>query len=107
MRKRKLETLAAEAAERLRDGTRTDDAGVRSVAYHDVAAIMVEARQHFSDGDGPDWRGRSYPYRQWVGDVYGRGLVRRIVRGCLRPCGTTSGTCCGRRWTRKPWRGWG
>lgn len=69
---RKLGALQKDAVNRLREGTRTTDAGVRSSAFHAVAAILVEARQYFTDSDGfPDWRGRSYPYRQWVGGVYG------------------------------------
>jgi hypothetical protein len=44
--------------------------GERTGHLRDVATAFVEARQHFFTKDGdPDWLGRTYTYRTWVGDT--------------------------------------
>lgn len=84
-----LDSLAREAATRLRAGIRADDVGVRGVEYKATAELMVEAREHFlTDAGAVDWRGQSYPYRLWVGEVYGAAGVppedRSRVSSALR-----------------------
>lgn len=86
---RKLEALGREAAERLREGLRSSEPGDRSAAYRDAARLLVEARRYFVGADGaPDWRGRTYTYRQFVGGVYGDAGVpvgdRSRVSAALR-----------------------
>lgn len=43
----------------------------RTPLLRSIAETLVEARSHFSRADGsPDWKGRTYPYRVWVRDVF-------------------------------------
>lgn len=43
----------------------------RTPLLRTLAERLVDAREHFSRADGsPDWKGRSYPYRVWVRDVF-------------------------------------
>lgn len=45
--------------------------GARTAILRDVAAALVEAREHFFTADGTtDWRGRTYAYRQFAGEVF-------------------------------------
>lgn len=85
---RTLDRLARIAAEQIGTGARTDDPGERARAYRAAADVMVEAREHFLTDDGePDWRGATYAYRMWVGDVYSRSGVtseRAKVLGAVR-----------------------
>lgn len=87
--RRELAELAQEAASRLRAGVRASDPGVRGVSYRETAELLVSAREHFmTDAGVTDWRGQSYPYRVWVGDVYGLAGVapedRSRVSSALR-----------------------
>jgi hypothetical protein len=68
---RKLDRLAAAAAEAIQTGARTDSPGLRATEYRRAAEALVDARESFLDDAGePDWRGRTYAYRTWTGDVY-------------------------------------
>lgn len=43
----------------------------RTPILRQLAEILVESRQHFARADGsPDWTGRSWPYRQFVRELY-------------------------------------
>jgi hypothetical protein len=67
---RSLETLRDEAASALRDYSHSDESG-RTDCLRKVAALLVEAREHFYTADGTvDWRGRTYAYRQLVGEAF-------------------------------------
>lgn len=42
----------------------------RTEILREVAGVLVEAREHFYVADGSvDWRGRTYAYRQFAGEV--------------------------------------
>lgn len=43
----------------------------RAPLYRELSGVLVEARGCFLKSDGrPDWRGATYPYRQWLRAVY-------------------------------------
>lgn len=43
-----------------------------------IAEVLVEARGTFTRDDGsPDWKGRTYPYRAWVREVFSDAGVPR------------------------------
>jgi len=46
--------------------------------YREAARIVVDTRaRHFTGNDGePDYLGRSYAYRQWIGSIYGEAAPR-------------------------------
>lgn len=67
---RSLDTLRDEATSALRDYSHADESG-RTDCLRKVAALLVEAREHFYSADGTvDWRGRTYAYRQFVGEAF-------------------------------------
>lgn len=49
----------------------------RTPLTRQLAETFVEARAHFSDADGrPDWRGKTYPYRVWIREIYDEAGLR-------------------------------
>lgn len=67
-----LSALRSRAAELLRQYSRSDAPEAQTATLREVANVLVDARSRFYAADGtPDWRGRTYAYRRWVGEVYG------------------------------------
>lgn len=84
-----LTQLAETASAAIRRGSRTEDIGERARSYRLAAETLVEARSRFLDDDGePDWRGKTYDYRVWYGDVLGDASVpmgeRAQVQAAIR-----------------------
>lgn len=49
----------------------TTDPADRTPILREVAVALVDAREHFFTSDGStDWRGRTYAYRRFVGEVF-------------------------------------
>lgn len=47
------------------------EAEARTPITRALAETLVEARSHFEDAEGEtDWRGKTYPYRRWVREVF-------------------------------------
>jgi hypothetical protein len=73
---RSIAALRDEAADLLRRYTRAEKDADRTPLLRRVAEVFVDLRGHFYDDDGvQDWRGRTYPYRQVIGDAYGLANV--------------------------------
>lgn len=54
------------AIQEIRDYLTKDD-GLGTERLRKVAALFIDAREHFYTQDGsPDWLGRTYAYRRWV-----------------------------------------
>ncbi|MGZ0151861.1 hypothetical protein ACXJJ3_32715 [Kribbella sp. WER1] len=67
---RKLETIRADARKLLRQYERAEE-HARTPLLKQLAGLLVEGRSHFLTDDGtPDWRGKTYQYRVWAGEVY-------------------------------------
>jgi hypothetical protein len=50
----------------------------RTEILREAARLLVDARAHFFDAQGEtDWRGRTYAYRRFVGEVFSAGNVPR------------------------------
>lgn len=54
-----------------------------------LAETFVEARSHFQNAEGEvDWRGKTYPYRQWVREIFDdanlRGEDSKRVQAAIR-----------------------
>lgn len=65
-----LTALKKTAHKLLLDYSRTE-AEARTPLTRELAALLVEARSHFEDAEGDtDWKGKTYPYRQWVREVF-------------------------------------
>lgn len=75
-----LSTYRQAAADALRAYPHAEESD-RTALLHEAAGYLVDARSLFYTADGtPDWRGRSYAYRRWVGDVYNEaGLPRDVL----------------------------
>lgn len=53
------------------EAIRAYNADLRPDGLREAAEALVEMRQHFATNDGEvDWRGRSWPYREAVSEVY-------------------------------------
>lgn len=53
------------------DAIKAYEAGLRPEGLRDAAEVMVKMRQHFTTKDGePDWKGRSWAYREAVREIY-------------------------------------
>lgn len=65
-----LGALRRDVTRLLKKYLRTSDEE-RTPILRALAEDLVSAREHFTRDDGsPDWKGRSYPYRVWVRDVF-------------------------------------
>ncbi|BDZ52852.1 hypothetical protein GCM10025867_50930 (plasmid) [Frondihabitans sucicola] len=43
----------------------------RTATYREIAGLLIDARATFPRADGsPDWLGRTYAYKQFVGSIY-------------------------------------
>lgn len=72
-----MSALKKSAADALRAYLSASDEQ-RTEKLRAAAEALVDAREHFYTSDGsPDWRGRSYAYRRWVGDVYSDANIPR------------------------------
>jgi hypothetical protein len=65
------------------------EAEARTPITRALADTLVEARSHFADSDGnTDWRGKTYPYRQWVREIFDdanlRGEDSKRVQSAIR-----------------------
>lgn len=73
MTKAQLDSLANQAATVLRSAYRSNEGDIETAVYRTVAEYVLEARRFFTTKEGrPDWRGVTYAYRQWYGDMLGR-----------------------------------
>lgn len=53
------------------------EAEARTPVARALAEVLVEARGHFETAEGEtDWRGKTYPYRQWVREVFDEANLR-------------------------------
>lgn len=67
-----LDRLTDQATEAIRRVAQADGTDDYTPAAREAAEVLVDARGLFTAPDGrPDWRGRSWDYRQWVGGLYG------------------------------------
>lgn len=72
-----LKTYRQEASDALRAYLQVEEED-RTDLLRQAADALVGARALFYTADGsPDWRGRSYAYRRWVGDVYTEARIPR------------------------------
>lgn len=63
----------------------TASADDRTDVLRELAHALVDMRAHFLDGDRrPDWAGRSYAYRQAVGEVYTEAGLPADKKSTLR-----------------------
>ena len=70
MTTRPLSVIRDDAIASLRRFATTDPAD-RTPILREVAVALVDAREHFFTSDGStDWRGRTYAYRRFVGEVF-------------------------------------
>lgn len=57
----------------------------RTPIYRSLAEHLVDARAHFTRSDGsPDWKGRSYPYRTWLRDVFVEAGIPKDVNATVQ-----------------------
>lgn len=71
-RTKELVSQADRAATLLRSAHRSGDGDIDTAVYRSVAEHVLAARQLFTTKEGrPDWRGVTYAYRQWYGDMLG------------------------------------
>lgn len=64
-------------ATRLLESYKSAEDESRTPIARRLAEILVEAREHFEDADGEtDWRGKTYPYRVWVREIYDEANLR-------------------------------
>lgn len=83
-----LETLQQEAADSLRAYREAGD-DEKTAHLRETARLFVDAREHFFNKEGePDWRGRTYAYRQWVSGTMSLANIRpedhATVQGAIR-----------------------
>lgn len=83
-----LAEIRRDAVRLLRQHSRAPESE-RTPLIRQLADTLVEGRGLFTREDGaPDWAGRTYTYRQWVGDIYAeadiRGEERRTVQSKTR-----------------------
>jgi hypothetical protein len=83
-----LATLKKTALRLLKEYRSAEDEARTPIARR-LAETLVEAREHFTDAEGEtDWRGRTYPYRQWVREIYDdanlRGEDGKRVQAAIR-----------------------
>lgn len=65
-----LDQLKKHAVDLLRQYCKAPDE-TRTPIVRSLAELLVDARSQFQRADGsPDWKGRSYAYRNFVNDVY-------------------------------------
>lgn len=83
-----LPSLKNKAHALLRD-YQNAEAEARTPITRSLAKVLVEARSHFTDAEGEaDWKGKTYPYRQWVRGVFDeanlRGEESKRVQSAIR-----------------------
>lgn len=83
-----LATLKKRTHDLLRDYARAE-LEARTPITRALADVLVEARSHFTDADGEtDWKGKTYPYRQWVRSTFDdaglRGDESKRVQSAIR-----------------------